>query len=203
MSAALRVDVWFDPSCPWTWTTTRWLVEQVAPERPLDLRWHQMSLALLNEGNDVPAEYAEKIAAGRRTGRLLTAAVDRHGEQVLGALYTAVGERLFRQEREVDAEVAAEALAEAGLDADLVGALDDPRWDEAVRPSHEASQAAVGEPSGSPVVQLEGRALFGPVITPLPRGQEALDVFEGLRLLAASPSFSELKRPRSGPPDAG
>jgi 2-hydroxychromene-2-carboxylate isomerase len=203
VTAPVQVDVWFDPSCPWTWTTSRWLAEQVAPQRPLDLRWHLMSLALLNEGKDVPEAYRERLETARRTLRLFSAAARDHGEDALGPLYAAVGERVHRSGRPFDAGVATEALAEAGLPADLVAALDDASLDEAVRPSHEAGQAAVGEASGSPVVQLEGRAHFGPVLTPLPRGQEALDVFEGLRLLAASPSFSEVKRPRGGPPDAG
>lgn len=203
MTAPVEVDVWFDPSCPWTWTTTRWLVEQVGPHRPLALRWHLMSLALLNEGADVPDAYRERLEAARRTLRLLTAAADREGEQVLGPLYAALGTRLHRQGRAFGPDVAAESLAEAGLPAELLGALDDAGLDDAVRASHEAGQAAVGEPSGSPVLQVAGRGFFGPVLTPLPRGQEALDLFEGLRLLASSPSFSEVKRARSGAPDPG
>jgi hypothetical protein len=133
----------------------------------------------------------------------MTAAAQRHGEQALGPLYAAAGARVHREGRALDADLAAEALAEAGLDADLAGALDDAALDDAVRASHEAGQATVGEKAGSPVLAFDGRGFFGPVMTPMPRGQEALDLFEGLRLLTGTSSFSELKRARSGPPDAG
>ncbi len=133
----------------------------------------------------------------------MTAAAQRHGDQALGVLYGAVGTKMHREGRALDAELAAEALAEAGLDADLAGSLDDPAYDDAVRASHEAGQATVGEKAGSPVLAFGGRGYFGPVMTPMPRGQEALDLFDGLRLLAGTASFAEVKRARSGPPDAG
>lgn len=198
-----RVDVWFDPSCPWTWVTTRWLVEGVQPQQELDLQWHLMSLAVLNEGKDLPPEYADKMSSARRTLRVFTAVSDTSGQQALGRLYAALGERLHRQQRTPDEALVNEALAEAGLDTSLVAALDEPQWDEAVRASHDAGQAAVGEPTGSPVLQLEGRAHFGPVLTAVPRGAGALRLFEGLRALASTPEFSELKRPRTAPPDLG
>jgi hypothetical protein len=205
------VDLWFDPSCPWTWSTSRWLVEEVAPHRPVAVRWHLMSLAVLNEGRDVPPQYAERTAAGRRLLRLLAAAVARHGDEALGPLYTAVGSRLHREGRDPDAALATEALAEAGLDPDLVDALDEAldgtadgeALDVAVRASHEQSQAVVGDASGSPVLALDGKGFFGPVVTPIPRGPEALELFDALAVLARTPSFSEVKRGRSGPPDAG
>lgn len=200
---AVAVDVWFDPACPWTWTTTRWLAEQVAPQRDLDLRWHVMSLALLNDGADVPPEYAERVEVARRGVRLMTAAAQRHGERALGPLYTAVGTKVHREGHALDVDLAADALAEAGLDADLAGSLDDAALDDAVRASHESGQATVGEKAGSPVLAFDGRGFFGPVMTPMPRGQEALDLFDGLRLLAGTASFAEVKRARSGPPDAG
>lgn len=193
-------DVWFDPSCPWTWTTTRWLAEEVAPARDLDLRWHVMSLAVLNEGNDVPAAYAERLETAKRGVRLMAAVP----AERLGDVYAAVGTRVHRQGRALDAEVAREALTEVGLDPALADALDDPSYDDAVRASHEQGQAAVGDAVGSPVLQLEGsRAFFGPVLTPLPRGEEALELWDALAVLARSASFSELKRARSGGPDPG
>lgn len=205
MTAAepVEVDVWFDASCAWTWATTRWLVDGVAPQRPLSLRWHVMSLAVLHADRETPPEKAEKAERSRRALRLLAAAEQQHGSDALGRLYTALGSRMYREGRRPDAAVAAEALAEAGLPADLVSALDDAGLDDVVLASHEQGQAAVGEQAGSPVLALGGRGFFGPVLTPVPYGQEALDLFEGLRLLAGTASFSELKRARSGPPDAG
>lgn len=200
---AVTVDVWSDPACPWTWTTTRWLAEQVAPSRELDLRWHVMSLALLNEGADVPPEHNKRLEVARRGVRLMTAAVQRHDEQSLGPLYAAVGTKVHREGRTLDTDLAVEALGETGPDPDLAGSLEDAGLDDVVRSSHEAGQATVGEKAGSPVLAFDGRGFFGPVMTPMPRGQEALDLFEGLRLLAGTASFAEVKRARSGPPGAG
>ena len=198
---AVAVDVWFDPACPWTWATSRWLTDHVAPHRPLELRWHVMSLAVLHEGAELPPERAARVEAGRRALRLLAAVGQRHGSEALGRLYTAVGTRVHRDGRLPDAELAAEALAEVGLDTALVTALDDVSLDAVVRSSHDEGQAVVGEAAGSPVLSLDGRGFFGPVLTPVPKGQEALDLFEGLRLLAGTRSFAEVKRARSGPPD--
>jgi 2-hydroxychromene-2-carboxylate isomerase len=200
--SATRVDVWFDPGCPFSWMTSRWLVE-VAAQRPLDLSWHVMSLAVLNEGRELPPVFAERMLTARRGVRLAIAAAQRHGDQVLGPLYTALGERIHLQGRGLDDDVAREALGAAGLDADLVEALDDPAYDEAVAASHAKGQEAVGEAVGTPVVAIDGRAFFGPVVTPIPHGQEGLDLFDGLRLLARTSAFAELKRARSGPPDFG
>jgi 2-hydroxychromene-2-carboxylate isomerase len=200
--ATPRVDFWFDPACPFSWMTSRWITE-VAQARPLDLHWHVMSLAVLNEGQELPPQYAEKMGAARQGVRLAVAAAQRHGDDVLAALYTALGTRIYRDGRAFDVTVAAEALAEVGLDADLVDALDDASLDDAVAASHREGQQAVGEDVGTPVVAVDGRAFFGPVITPIAHGQEGLDLFEGLRLLSGTSAFSELKRARNGPPDFG
>jgi len=193
-----RLDVWFDPACPFSWMTSRWLVE-VAQQRPLDLHWHVMSLAVLNEGRELPPVHAERMRDARRGVRLVVAAAQRRGDGVLGDLNTALGERIHVQQRGVD-DAARAALAELGLDTDLVEALDDASYDDAVAASHRQGQDAVGEDVGTPVVAVDGRAFFGPVVTPIPHGQEGLDLFEGLRLLSRTPAFAELKRARSGPP---
>ncbi len=195
-----RVDVWFDPACPFSWMTSRWLVE-VAQQRPLDLHWQVMSLAVLNEGKELPPPYDQRMRDARRAVRFAIAAAQRHGDEVLGALYTALGERIHLQQRGFDDAVAREALTELGLDADLVEALDDAAYDDAVASSHRRGQQAVGEDVGTPVVALDGRAFFGPVVTPIPHGQKGLDLFDGLLLLSRTNAFSELKRARSGPPD--
>jgi 2-hydroxychromene-2-carboxylate isomerase len=195
-----RVDMWFDPSCPFTWMTSRWLTE-VAATRDLDVHWHVMSLAVLNEGQDVPPQYAEAMGRATRALRVLAAAEQRHGPDLLGRLYTALGTRGHTDDRGLTDDVVVEALAEAGADADLAAAADEESWDERVRASHQQGQDAVGDSVGSPVVAVDGRAFFGPVITPIAHGQEGLDLFDGLRLLARTTAFSELKRARNGPPD--
>ena len=195
-----RVDFWFDPACPFSWMTSRWITE-VAQARPLELHWHVMSLAVLNEGRELPPQFADKMDVARQGVRLAVAAAQRHGDDVLPALYTALGTRIHQEGRGLDAALASEALAEAGLDVDLVQALDDASLDDAVAASHREGQRAVGEDVGTPVVAVDGRAFFGPVMTPIAHGQEGLDLFEGLRLLAGTSAFSELKRTRNGAPD--
>lgn len=193
-----RVEMWFDPSCPWTWLTSRWLVD-VADARGLDVGWHVMSLGILNEGQDVPEQYREAMAQSRRALRVLVAA-ERGDDGAVGRLYTELGTRAHDGGRGLTADVVSEAVAAAGLDAGLADAQDDESLDAAVRDSHQAGQDAVGDSVGSPVVSVDGRAFFGPVMTPVARGQEGLDLFDGLRLLARTSAFSELKRARNGPP---
>lgn len=194
-----RVDVWFDSSCPFTWVTSRWLVE-FAGQRPVDLAWHPMSLGITNEGNEIPPEWQERVARGWQGARLMAAVYAEHGSDALGRLYTAVGRRLHVDGRTFDREVAVEALAEAGLPETLADALDDERWNGPLRTSHEEGQAAVGTTTGSPVVALAGKAFFGPILTTIPRGEDAVRLYDGLALAYSVPSFAELKRGRDGAP---
>jgi 2-hydroxychromene-2-carboxylate isomerase len=195
-----RVDMWFDPSCTFTCMTSRWLAE-VAETRGLDVHWHVMSLAMLNEGQEIPPQYMEAMGRATRALRVLVAAEQRHGPDVLGRLYAALGSRGHTDGRGLTDDVVGEALAEVGADADLAATMEDESWDERVRASHQQGQDAVGDTVGSPVVAIGGRAFFGPVITPIAHGQEGLDLFDGLRLLSRTSAFSELKRARNGPPD--
>ncbi|WP_336922334.1 mycothiol-dependent nitroreductase Rv2466c family protein [Aquipuribacter sp. SD81] len=194
-----RVEMWFDPSCPWTWLTSRWLVD-VAEARGFDVGWHVMSLGILNEGQDVPEQYREAMGQAGRALRVLAAAGRREGAGAVGRLYTELGTRAHDGGRGLTTDVLTESVAAAGLDVGLADAQDDESLDAAVRESHQAGQDAVGDSVGSPVVSVDGRAFFGPVMTPVARGQEGLDLFDGLRLLAGTSAFSELKRARNGPP---
>ena len=199
-----NVDFWFDPVCPYSWTASRWLTE-AAQRRPLVVRHHVMSLYLLNEHRtDISAAYRRNVDCSRGPSRVATAVVTRFGEQVLDGFYTAFGELVFDRWRrpgsdEYHAAVRA-ALTTVGLPGDLEDAMETEDHDEALRCSHEAGIAPVGGDVGTPITHVDGVAFFGPVLNAIPRGDDAVRVFEGARLLAGYPEFFELKRTRVRPP---
>ncbi|MBT0995644.1 DsbA family protein [Cellulomonas sp. DKR-3] len=194
------VDFWFDPACPWAWMTSRW-IDEVSRHRDLEVRWHVMSLSVLNEGReDLPERYVRLMSEGWAPVRVLVAAARDHGDQVLKPLYDAMGTRKHPGGREDNEAVIAESLAEVGLPAELaaVGATDE--VDDLLRASHGEAIALVGDEVGTPVVAIDGVGYFGPVVTPAPTGQAALDLFDGLVLMTRVPGFYELKRTRTAGP---
>jgi 2-hydroxychromene-2-carboxylate isomerase len=192
-------DMWFDPACPWAWITSRWLLE-VEKVRPVEVRWHVMSLAVLNEDKDIPDDYRESLKSAWGAVRVCVAAERRFGPEVLGDLYTALGTRFHNGKQERDDETVRAALADAGLPEDLLGAAASTDYDEALRASHAEAMKLVGEDVGTPVIQVEGVSFFGPVVTPVPRGEDAGRLWDGVRLVAGTDGFFELKRTRTRRP---
>ncbi|ROP74233.1 2-hydroxychromene-2-carboxylate isomerase [Curtobacterium sp. PhB115] len=190
------VEFWFDPNCPWAWMTSRW-VGEVAEHRDLDVTWKVMSLFVLNEDQDIPDEYRERIHKGQLYPRIVTAARLRLGQDIVKPLYDALGEHVHHRQEQDPEQVVPAVLAELGLDADLLEYAWTDEVDAAVRASHQDGIDRVGQDVGTPVIAVAGTAFFGPVISPAPKGQEALDLWDGVVGVAKYPGFFELKRSRT------
>jgi hypothetical protein len=198
-----EMQFWFDPLCPWAWITSRWMLE-VETVRPVRVDWRIMSLAYLNlvqhEGKGLSEEYVERMNKAWGPVRVCAAAAADAGPAILGPLYTAIGTRLHNQGRRDDPAVIPEALAEAGLPAWLADAAETAEFDDAIKKSHHEAFDEVGLDAGTPVIRIRGKALFGPVITPAPKGEAAGELWDGLVLVSKADGFFELKRSRDRKP---
>ena len=195
--AVTRVDFWFDPGCPYTWRTSRWLAE-IPAQRPVDLTWRLMSLSVLNAGHEIPERYRSLMANNTRALRVFAAAEQTGGQGALTALYTAYGARRFDEGVDYDDDLMRAAIAAAGLPESLADALDDESYDAGIAASHEESQARVGDEAGSPITAInDAKGYFGPVVVPVPTGDDAVRLFDALRLLSGVAAFSELKGARA------
>ncbi|MFF9123267.1 DsbA family protein [Streptomyces sp. NPDC014889] len=209
-SGKTPVDFWFDPLCPWAWITSRWVLE-VEKVRDIEVRWHIMSLAVLNEPklDELPDEYRELLTTKAWAPvRVVTAAWQKHGQDVLGPLYTALGTRFHNRGEGPTREALAAALEEVGLPADLIDYADqeDFEFDAELRASHKEGIEKVGQDVGTPVIAVPGPdgeqiAFFGPVVTPTPKGEQAARLWDGTLAVASVPGFYEIKRTRTVGPD--
>ncbi|MFE0625794.1 DsbA family protein [Streptomyces sp. NPDC058864] len=205
-STPTPVDFYFDPACPWAWMTSRWMLE-VEKVRPVEVRWHVMSLAVLNENREeLPEEYREFLTTAWGPVRVCIAAEQKYGNKVLGPLYNALGTRIHNQGLgHKDHDVIVAALEEAGLPADLADFARSDAYDTELRASHHEGISKVGQDVGTPVIAVPGAdgeqiAFFGPVVTPAPKGEAAARLWDGTLLVASTPGFYEIKRTRTQGP---
>ncbi len=194
-----KVEMWFDPACPWAWMTSRWLME-VEQVRDITVTWSVMSLAVLNSGRDLPPAYQELMTKAWGPVRVVIAAAEAHGQKVVKPLYDAMGTRIHLEGNKDYAQVVVESLAQVGLPATLAKAATQKKYDAALKRSHKRGISLVGEDVGTPVVSVGGTAFFGPVVTPAPKGEAAGRLWDGTLLVASTPGFYEIKRTRTQGP---
>lgn len=199
----VTVDFWFDPVCPYSWIGSRWLLE-VEQSRPVDVRWHVMSLYLLNEHRTDDPSYLDYLREVSGAARVATAAAYRFGSDVLRELYSGFGEVIFDHWRYATRDECREAmraaLVRARLPLDLVEVFDTTEYDGDLRRSHLTAMAAVGDEGGTPSTALNGVAFSGPVLSSIPRGEDATRIFDGCLLLTGFHDFFEIKRTRTAEP---
>lgn len=191
-----KVDLWFDPMCPWAWMTSRWLLE-VEKVRDVQVDFHIMSLSVLNDGRDLDEDYQQAMDEGWAAVRVALGVEREHGQKALRDFYTAIGTRFHPGGEPKTRGTIEGALSDVGLPVGLADLGETDAHDEALRASHHAGMDAVGDEVGTPVIHLNGKALFGPVISPAPKGEEAGNLFDGFAKVTAYEGFFELKRTRT------
>ncbi|MBK7822208.1 MAG: disulfide bond formation protein DsbA [Tessaracoccus sp.] len=190
------VDFWFDPTCPWAWMTSRWMLE-VEKVRDVKTVFHVMSLSVLNDGRDLPENYLEIMKQAWLPARAALLVEQRHGSDKLREFYTEIGTRFHLGEEPKTPEVVRAALAAVGADEDIADLAQTDQFDDDLRRSHHEGMDPVGDEVGTPVLRINGMSLFGPVISPAPKGEEAGNLFDGVEKVTAYPGFFELKRTRT------
>jgi len=195
----MHVEYFFDPACPWTWLTSRWLVDATR-RRGIDVRWRSLSLAVVNEGR-IPDRYADRMRTAVRAHRLLAALRDANRNDLVGAVYTAIGTRVHDGGGGPHRHLVREAATAAGA-AEWLGACDDESWDAAVKASTAEAIDLAGPDVGSPVLAHGDPrvAMFGPILNPGPRGDAGARLLDLVLAAAEIDGFFELKRGRGEGP---
>ncbi|EFG81482.1 hypothetical protein HMPREF0281_01258 [Corynebacterium ammoniagenes DSM 20306] len=195
---------WFDVTCPFAWATSRW-IKEVEKVRDIEVEFVPMSLAVLNDGRDLPEDYANMMKAAWGPARVFAKVATEEPAKV-DDLYTTLGNKLHGEEQGGKHDFGAydelikEALAETGLNASYADVANTEEVDEQLRAFHNEGINSVGDEVGTPVLKLGDTAFFGPVITRIPTGEEAGEIFDAAFRLAQYPYFFEIKRSRTENP---
>ncbi|MDO8363213.1 MAG: DsbA family protein [Actinomycetota bacterium] len=200
------LEFFFDPVCPWAWITSRWVVE-VQGLREYDVSWRFISLKMINAqrpADEYTTDHRAAHEAGIFTHRVCDEVRLQHGNEAVGALYTALGNAFHGQQRRPEINddpqgFMAEMLATAGLPTELAAHVLDESHDEYIRADTEVAFSRAGRDVGTPIITFRpGRdgegSFFGPVISRIPRGDEALRLWDAVEVLATTSGMAELKR---------
>ncbi len=208
------IEFFFDPGCPFAWQTSVW-IRRVVELKGISVGWRFISLRYINENKpDLPEGYLEATERGLRYHRICAAARERFGNETVGDLYRAYGERYWyytsdsdyadRLAEAVHSADPAEILESLELPADLRSAADDDSWDAVVRAESDEAFRRTGPNVGTPIISFDppgGNSLFGPVISSQPDDETAVRFYDALRTFVDFPAFSELKRTNRAPLD--
>lgn len=195
MTTETAVELYVDPSCPFAWITSRWLLE-VAARRPVRPAFRLMSLSVINEDRELEPWYREFNDRAWAPARVGAAIEKGHGAGAFAAYYSAFGTEIHANRGTDRPAAIAAGIAAARVPGELAGAAESAEYDALLRRAHDAVRALVGDDLGTPVIVLDGAAFFGPVCDAIPRGDDAVALFDAVRLAARCPSFAELKRSR-------
>lgn len=204
MTTSNNVTFWFDVACPFCWQTSRW-IKEVEKVRDINVEWVPMSLSVLNDGRDLDPGYMESMKANWGPARVFTKVKLEEPEKV-GELYTTMGTLIHagkeggKKDFGAYDEIIAAALAKVGLDASYAEVANTEDVDEQLRAFHQGAMDNVGDEVGTPVIKFGDTAFFGPVITRVPEGEEAGEIFDAALRLAQYPYFFEIKRSRTEGP---
>ncbi len=198
------LEFFFDPVCPWAWITSRWF-EEVATQRKFSVDWRFICLRMVNKDKNYEQDFRPGYIAGHGTGqkllRVAAAVRDANGPEAVGPLYTRIGTDFHtagRRDEIVERWEAGfpEYLSEIGIPADLAAAANDDQWDKVLEAETEEALSRVGRDVGTPIITFcdSDASFFGPVLSRIPRGEEAVQLFDAIKMLACTPGMSELKR---------
>lgn len=192
------VSFFADPCCPWTWNTSRWLVEAAALAN-VSITWRTLSLAELNKDREVSEHFRPKLACSRRMARVLEALRAEGRNDDMQAMFTAYGTRVHHDDHDPGDELIVACATASGIDLEFTStAVNDESWDVAIAQSVTEAMELAGPDVGSPIIAVPtlGRGYFGPIVSPPPTGAEALALWNVLAASFELPTFFELKRGR-------
>lgn len=193
-----KVDFFFDPICPWAWAASRWMLH-VIEVRPVEVQWRLFSLSAIFDDRDKPEQFAEVLELGWGSSRAVGAARELEGNDAVLDLYNVLGTRMHVEQQLPTASMVQRSVADAGLAESVAAAVIDPQWDRYIWDEHAIAVELVGEEIGTPILSIDGRGYFGPVLTQIPRGEQAGRLFDALHTSMSIPGFTEFKRGRDVP----